>query len=321
MKSFLVSVWYRPPSTSKFLRKNFNELLTSTLSLAYAEEKEMILTGDFNCNYLKRNENNDLKSIFTLFQLKQVIKTATRVTLDTETSIYLVFTNTPFNITKNDVFPLSFSDHDLIGFNRKQNRVKTTPKTTRCRNYRQYDHNKLKADLKTTDWSSVYNASSVSESLQAFNDIMTSSFDKHDPYLTKRVNTNVCPWLTAKLKSEMYYRDVLHRKFQKSKSKTNEKAYKRQRNKVNNMIKRCKQNFNRNILQENTNNPTAFWKSLKKIYPTKPKSQQSCSSFLIDGKDVTDKVTITNEFGKFFSNIATKLLRKQIRGNSIKKFQ
>lgn len=49
-----------------------------------------------------------------------------------------------------------FSDHDLIAFNRQQNRMDTAPKTFRCRNYRWYDHEKQKDD-------------SISDSLQAFN--------------------------------------------------------------------------------------------------------------------------------------------------------
>ena len=115
-----------------------------------SENKEMILTGDFNINYQKVDDNGELESIFTLFQLKQIIKTATRVADKTESLIDLVFTNVLLNITIKDVYALSFSDHDLIGFNRKQNRMKTAPKTIRCHNYRRYDHNKLKNDLKGT---------------------------------------------------------------------------------------------------------------------------------------------------------------------------
>ena len=103
----------------------------------------MILTGDFNINYNKLNGNRELKSIFTFFQLKQIIKTAARVTDKTESLIDLVFANVPFNITMNHVYALSFNDHDLIGFNRNQNRVKTAPKTIHCRNNRRYDHRAL----------------------------------------------------------------------------------------------------------------------------------------------------------------------------------
>ena len=79
-KSFLFSVWYRPPSTSKFLPTNFNELLRNSLIKVSSENKEMILTGDFNINYQKVDDNGELKSIFALFQLKQIIKTATSAT-------------------------------------------------------------------------------------------------------------------------------------------------------------------------------------------------------------------------------------------------
>ena len=129
-----------------------------------------------------------------------------------ESLIDLVFTNVPFNITMSEVYALSFSAHDLIGFNRKQNRVKTGPKTIRCRNYRRYDHNKLKDDLKNAKWSPVYISHSISDSLQAFNRILTEFFDRHTPFATKRTNTNISPWLTEELRNKMDYRDVLQRK-------------------------------------------------------------------------------------------------------------
>ena len=67
-------------STSKFLPINFNKFLRNSLIKVSSENKETILTGDFNINYQKVDDNGELKSIFTLFQLKQIIKTATRVT-------------------------------------------------------------------------------------------------------------------------------------------------------------------------------------------------------------------------------------------------
>ena len=127
----------------------------------------------------------------------------------------------------NDVYVLSFSDHDLIGFNRKQNRVKIAPKTSLCRNYRQYDHSKLKDNLKNTDWPSVYISHSISDSLQALNRILTEFFDRHAPFSTKKTNTNISPWLAVELKNEMDYRDVLQRKFRKSKTTENYEKYKR----------------------------------------------------------------------------------------------
>ena len=56
-----------------------------------------------------------MESIFTPFQLKQIIKTARKMTGKTEPLIDFVFTNVSFKITMNDVYALSFSEHNLIG--------------------------------------------------------------------------------------------------------------------------------------------------------------------------------------------------------------
>ena len=135
----------------------------------------------------------NFKSIFKLFKIKQIIKTATRVTDKIESLIDLVFTNVPFNITMNNVYALSFSNHNLTGLNRKQNRVKTVPKTICCCNYHWYDHKKLKDDLKNADWLSVYISHSILDSLQAFNRILTEFFDRHALFATKRTNVNISP--------------------------------------------------------------------------------------------------------------------------------
>ena len=72
---------------------------------------------------------------------------------------------------------------------------------------------------------------------------MTEFFDRHAPFVTKKTNTNISLWLTVELKKEMDYRDVLQRKFRKSETTENYVKYKHQRKKVDNLIKRTKQNY------------------------------------------------------------------------------
>ena len=92
-------------------------------------------------------------------------------------------------------------------------------------------------------------------------------------------------------------------------SNGNYKKYKRQRNKVNNLIKRAKQNYNKNLLDENTKNATSFWRTLKSIFPTKPKSKLTSMAFKVNEEDISNKETIANGFGQFFSSIAITLLQ------------
>ena len=97
-------------------------------------------------------------------------------------------------------------------------------------------------------------------------------------------------------------------KIQQVKTTENYDKYKRQRNKVNNLIKRGKQNYNKSLLDENTKNATSFWRTLKSIFPTKPKSKLSTTTFKVNEEEISNKETIANGFGKFFSSKATTLL-------------
>ena len=73
----------------------------------------------------------------------------------------------------------------------------------------------------------MYISHSISDSLQALNRILTKFFDRHAPFGTKKTNTNISPWLAVELKNGMDYRDVLQRKFRKSKTTENYEKYKR----------------------------------------------------------------------------------------------
>ena len=60
-KGFLFGIIYRPPDYSNHLCANFNCKFESMLSAVSSENKEFLLTGDMNCNYLVNSDHKDLK--------------------------------------------------------------------------------------------------------------------------------------------------------------------------------------------------------------------------------------------------------------------
>ena len=62
-------------------------------------------------------------------------------------------------------------------------------------------------------------------------------------------------------------------------------SYKRQRNRVSGLVKKCKSRYNRDLLKDCTDSPDKFWAAIKKLYPTKLPSEYG-SSFLINGSKV-----------------------------------
>ncbi len=75
-KSILLGIFYRPPGTSKYLAADFREMFNDMLLSCANENKEAILLGDFNVNYLNDGQNNDIKSAFRLYGYKQIVKKA-----------------------------------------------------------------------------------------------------------------------------------------------------------------------------------------------------------------------------------------------------
>ena len=76
------------------------------------------------------------------------------------------------------------------------------------------------------------------------------------------------PWFNSEIRHHIRIRDRLHRKLKSSPTVHNRNIYKIRRNKVNNMIIHAKEQFYLNangLLDENSNNPKAFWSLVKKV--------------------------------------------------------
>ena len=84
-KGILIDTIYWPPDTSKYLHKDFNTVFNSMMTRASGESKDMIVLGNMNVNCLAPGDNKNLKSVFELFGLKQIIEKPTRITETTRT--------------------------------------------------------------------------------------------------------------------------------------------------------------------------------------------------------------------------------------------
>lgn len=105
---------YRPPDSSQHLLKNFDIVLSKTLKNVDNENKESIIMGDLNVNYLIDNDHQEIKDIFKDNGFMQIIENPTRVTHTSATLIDIVQVNNKRNISYNSVIPAGLSDHDLI---------------------------------------------------------------------------------------------------------------------------------------------------------------------------------------------------------------
>ena len=108
-KSFLFSVIYRPPDSSLHIDKDSAEKFSDMIESTVCENKEAILYGDLNCNYLVPSDHKPIKDIISLNGFKQIIDQPTRITQSTETLIDIFATTHELNLTKNIIYGSSLS--------------------------------------------------------------------------------------------------------------------------------------------------------------------------------------------------------------------
>ena len=101
-RPFLVTFIYRPPNSTHDFFENFQKFI----KMIDDENKEIYILGDLNCDMLKAKPDSatsKIKSLYELYQLSQLIKEATRVTMTTSSLIDHIVTNTPEKISDSGV--------------------------------------------------------------------------------------------------------------------------------------------------------------------------------------------------------------------------
>ena len=128
-------------------------------------------------------------------------------TKNSSTSIDVILTNRVRSFQKTSVFETGLSDyHGLVVTVLKSHIPRLEPKVIKYHNYKNFDQVKFLADASGTNFDAL-------EDPDACYDNLTNSFRivvaKHAPLKTKFARGNSAPFMTRKLKKEIYTRTRL----------------------------------------------------------------------------------------------------------------
>jgi len=124
------------------LRKNFVNVFDETLSTIknLSENKEIIIVGYVNSNYLDDKCDKPFKELMSLNGFVQTIKSPTHTISHSETLIDVIYSNKPEILMSTNVLLCSLSDH-AIYCTRKMNNKKKPSETISFRDYSNYTAN------------------------------------------------------------------------------------------------------------------------------------------------------------------------------------
>ena len=311
-KPFLINSWYRPPDSALELFNIYEDLITRMDS----ENKEVVLIGDFNCDWTRLINNrsnaqtNKLAEIAKTLQFEQLINEPTRITATTRTLIDLAFTNKPELINGSGVIHLGISDHSLIYIQRKISVPRKEPKVIKTRQYKHYNANNFKSDILTYLHDQIFWDTMLDPNMMwgKWKTIFLSIADFHAPEITKKVRSEYAPWITDNIRQVMHRRDFLKKKAVKTGSKQLHDAYKRTRNDLNRLIKNTKATYFTNTLNDCENNPKKMWKTINKLTNKKSKTTL-ISEIQHNNQNFTKRDEIANVLNSHFNEVGTNLAK------------
>ena len=203
------------------------------------------------------------------------------------------------------VIPIGLSDHDMVGCIRKKHFIKYKPKRIKCRNNRNYNPETISAEIKNIDWYPLFHLTNVNRAVEFLNTILSDIINRNIPYIERNIKGRPCPWIDEALRQQMDSRDKLLRKARRTNSEIDQNMFKRARNRSNNMLRKARADYYKNLLHEHHNQPKHFWNVLKKIFPTKCKSTST--------NNETKQREKVNKFSAYFSSVVNNIKQKSFK--------
>ena len=141
--------------------------------------------------------------------------------------------------------------------------------------------------------------------LKHFKETCLSVANKVVPLKTRFILANQAPFINKDIQRTVMVRSKLRTKFLKSRSKSDQKAYNKQRNKCVSLRKTKKVYYSNQNVKDIVDDKK-FWKTVKSFFSDKSNNFQNIS-LIENGNLLTDDFEIAEAFNKYFQNLVPNL--------------
>ena len=143
-------------------------------------------------------------------RIRQVLQTTERSCLDQ------VITNCVSKMTSPEIHSVGKSDHMGVFITRRSREIRTGPRTTRKRIYKEFSKDEFTKDIREAkrkgDFKEIFETNDIDTAIEYFSEAFSAILDKHAPLKTIQNRSNYVPYLTKEIKSLMTSRDALKAK-------------------------------------------------------------------------------------------------------------
>lgn len=168
-------------------------------------------------------------------------------------------------------------------------------------------------------WDEILNNDDVNSSYKKFIEMFKNIYEVSFPVRTisRKDKRQHKPWMTSGLKNACKKKNILYKRFLKSRSEVAEVSYKSYKNKLTSILRQCEKEYYSNLLEESKQNIKETWKIINKLFNKKSTKNSSYpSEFKNNGSTISGNKNIAEHFNQFFVNIGPTLAKNIPKCNS-----
>lgn len=256
----VVMVIYHSPSASHGELIGFLEETVEELTI----KEEYIILGDFNIDCMTDSfYTNKLLTTMQSLGMKQYVDRLTKVTENSETIIDLVFANKELNVQVN--YEPKITDHAWIKVVINMSKIGKKYKEFSGRDYSRFNADEFVKIVESKlgigqEFDINVRARKLIDNIVDALDISAPKKIFRLPKVWEGKN-----WYAKEIEELAIKRDKAYRKALYDNTEQNWQQFKIERNAVIKLIRTKKKEYYERMIDQNSNNPTSMWKSLKEV--------------------------------------------------------
>ena len=208
--------------------------------------------------------------------------------------------------------PIGSSDHLVVeSVLSLKNPKKTVYHYKKIWCYDKADISKLINDLQNAEWNNLIEAPNVDSATDFWNKTFLSLVNKHVPSKKLRSLKPKLPWITIREEQEIKLKHSLFRKYKNSGLQEDREAFRLQRNKVTQLLRKAERNYTITLFRSSrsTSSDTRFWSYIRSV--TGKTHHRPIPNLITDaGTTLQNDMDKANAFNMFFQK-QTDLQRNQ----------
>ena len=179
---------------------------------------------------------------------------------------------------------------------------KQGPIVINYRNYKKYDENVFKSDLRQE----LQKIDPSNLNYSSFETAFDRVLDKHAPVKKKYVRANDKPFMTRALRKATMLRSMLRNKYNEDRTAENWNKFRKQRNSCAKLFRKEKRNYYNNLDISHITDNKKFWKTVKPFFSDKSHSNNKI--VLTEGeKIISNDVEVAETMNEFFVTVTDSL--------------